>query len=256
MRIRGISPLSLFSIVFFLLMWYVVSLYFPPSLLASPEAVIYRFYDLATRGFAKLTLFQHIGVSLTRVLMGFALAAVTGVPLGLLMGWYKKVEQIVDPIFEIFRPIPPIAWIPLAILWFGIGEISKIYVIFIGGFVACVINSYAAIKTTPEILIRAARSLGASDRDILLEVAIPHSIPYIFSAFRIALGAGWMTLVAAEMIASSSGLGFLILMGREWILSDLIIAGMLTIGIIGYLMDFVLRKIEERICPWRGKVQH
>lgn len=251
MKIPKISPLNIFSIIIFLLTWWGISFYFPPSLLASPVSVSYRLYDLSTKGFAGLTLFQHIGVSLTRVLIGFAIAAAAGVPLGLLMGWYKKVEKFIDPIFEIFRPIPPIAWIPLAILWFGIGEGSKIFVIMIGGFVACLINSYTAIKTTPDILIKAAKSLGATDRDILLEVAIPHSIPFIFSAFRIALGAGWMTLVAAEMIASSSGLGFLILMGREWILSDLIIAGMLTIGIVGYLMDYVLRKIEEKVCPWR-----
>lgn len=251
MKIPKISPLSFFSIIAFFLGWWLISFFFPPSLLASPESVAFRLYNLFTEGFAKLTLFQHIGVSLTRVLMGFVIAVAVGVPLGLLMGWYKKIEEFVDPIFEMLRPIPPIAWIPLAILWFGIGEESKIFVILIGGLAACLINSYTAIKTTPKILINAAKSLGATDRDIFLEVAIPHSLPFIFSAFRIALGAGWMTLVAAEMIASSSGLGFLILMGREWILSDLIIAGMLTIGVVGYIMDYILRKIEEKICPWR-----
>lgn len=251
MKIPKISPLSIFSIITLLLGWWILCFYFPASLLAPPASVAHRFYDLCTTGFAKLTLFQHIGVSLIRVLLGFVVGAAIGVPLGLLMGWYKKVEEFVDPIFEILRPIPPIAWIPLAILWFGIGEGSKIFVIMIGGLVACLINSYAAMKTTPEILIKAAKSLGATDRNILIEVAIPHCIPFIFSAFRIALGAGWMTLVAAEMIASTSGLGFLILMGREWIMSDLIIAGMLTIGAVGYFMDYALKKIEGKICPWR-----
>lgn len=246
-QIQSIPPLIVAVII-----WWLLSLYFPPALLASPKTVLIRMYSLVTEGFARLTLFSHILISLRRVLIGFFVSAIAGVPLGLLMGWSRRVEAIVDPIFELIRPIPPIAWIPLALLWFGIGETSKIFVISLGGFMICLINAYTGIKTTPAILIKAARSLGSSDRDILLEVAIPHSLPQIFGAFRIAIGAGWMTLVAAEMIASTNGLGFLIIMGREWILADLILAGMLTIGVIGYLMDISLKKLESRACPWRG----
>jgi NitT/TauT family transport system permease protein len=167
------------------------------------------------------------------------------------MGWFKRIEATVDPLFQLLRPIPPLAWIPLSLLWFGIGIKSKIFVIWLSAFVPCVINSYTGIRLTEPLLVKAALGLGVKrQRDLLREVAIPSALPVILGGVRIGLGAAWMTLVAAELLASDAGLGYMMQMARRALEPSVIILGMLVIGILGALMARGLRVLEKRVCPW------
>ncbi|PRR71993.1 Putative aliphatic sulfonates transport permease protein SsuC [Moorella humiferrea] len=184
-------------------------------------------------------------------LTGYISAVVIGVPLGLLMGWYKKVDDIVKPIFEVIRPIPPIAWIPLAILWFGIGLPAKAFIIWLSAFVPSVINSYAGIKLTEPVLINVARTFGATNWETFLRIGVPSALPMVFTGLRLSLSSAWMTLVAAELLAATEGLGYMIQMGRTLSRPDVIIVGMLTIGFTGAIMAYVLERFEVKLAPWR-----
>ncbi len=198
------------------------------------------------------TLPSNILSSLQVSLSGFLVAVVLGIPLGWFIGWYKGINRFVRPIFEIIRPIPPIAWIPLTILLLGIGFRAKVFIIFFSAFVPCVINSYTGIKLTNITLINVAKTCGASYFQILTKVGIPSSLPMVFAGIRIALGASWASLVAAEMLAADSGLGFMIMMGRQFTRPDLIVLGMVVIGLIGALFAFILSKLEKKMVRWRS----
>jgi ABC-type nitrate/sulfonate/bicarbonate transport system permease component len=173
------------------------------------------------------------------------------VPLGFFMGLYRPFEEMMDGIVNLIRPIPPLAWIPLAILWFGLGEKSVIFITLISAFFAILLNTIAGVRSVDKSLVRAALSLGATRRVLITKVVLPATLPSLFTGFRIALGVSWMSIVAAELIASSSGLGFMINYYRELLRSDLILVGMLSIGIIGFAMDRGLQWLERRLLPWR-----
>ena len=194
---------------------------------------------------------EHFLVSFQLAFSSFVAAVVIGVPLGLVMGQYKAFDRFFTPIFEIIRPIPPIAWIPIVILVAGIGMPAKIFIIFIAAFVPCVINSYLGIKLTNPVLINVAKTFGASNWQIFTKVCIPSSLNMVFTGVRNALGASWSTLVAAEMLASTKGLGYMIQMGRQLIRPDIILVGMLTIGCIGALLSWLLGLLEKKVAPWR-----
>jgi NitT/TauT family transport system permease protein len=184
-------------------------------------------------------------------LTGYISAVCVGVPLGLIMGWFRKVDEIVKPLFEMIRPIPPIAWIPLAILWLGIGLPAKAYIIWLSAFVPSVINSYAGIKLTEPVLISVSRTFGATNWETFLKVGVPSALPMVFTGLRLSLSSAWMTLVAAELLAGSEGLGYMIQMGRTLARPDVIIVGMLTIGCTGAAMGYLLEKLERKLAPWR-----
>lgn len=229
----------------------------PPAFLPSPQNIVTDFFRLLTASYVGHTLIGHTLVSLQIVLGGFLLAVAIGVPLGILMGWFKRIEAVVDPLFQLLRPIPPLAWIPLSLLWFGIGMKSKIFVIWLSAFVPCVINSYTAIRLTDPLLVKAALGLGVKkQRDLLREVAVPSSLPVILGGVRIGLGSAWMTLVAAELLASNAGLGYMMQMARRALEPSVIILGMLMIGILGALMARGLKALEKRICPWVKEEEH
>lgn len=196
-------------------------------------------------------LINHIGSSLTVALSGFFLAIAIGVPLGLLMGWYRVIDKIVGPIFEILRPLPPIAWIPFTIIFLGIGLFAKAVIIFLSAFIASLINSYTGIKLTNQVYINVAKTCGASRWRTFWRVGIPSALPMVFAGIRISLGNAWSTLVAAEMLAANKGLGYMILMGRTYSRIDLIIAGMLTIGVLGILFTTAFERVEKRVLRWR-----
>jgi NitT/TauT family transport system permease protein len=162
------------------------------------------------------------------------------------MGWYKPVDIMVTPIFDAVRPIPPIAWIPLAIIWLGIGLPAKAFIIWLAAFVPCVINSYTGIKLTNPVLTRVAEIYGASRWEAFYKVGVPSAIPMVFTGLKLSLNASWTTLVAAELLAASEGLGYLIQMGRRLSMPDIIIVGMLTIGFTGAMMSWGLNRIEAR----------
>ena len=189
--------------------------------------------------------------SLEVAIVGLLLAIVTGVPIGLLMGWYKGFRKFIKPVFEILRPIPPISWIPLTIIWLGIGIKAKAFIIFFAAFIPCVINSATGIEQTNKTLINVAKTCGASNVEIFFKVGIPSALPIMFAGIRVALGNAWATLVAAEMLAANSGLGYMIRMGRNYARADIVILGMVLIGALGALFTGTLGFIERRVIKWR-----
>jgi len=252
-----ISVLSVVGIVGIWFFLTALAKVIPPAFLPAPQHIVIDFFRLLRDSYVGNTLIGHTLVSLQIVLGGFFLAVIIGIPLGILMGWFKRIEAVVDPLFQLLRPIPPLAWIPLSLLWFGIGIKSKIFVIWLSAFVPCVINSYTAIRLTDPLLVKAALGLGVKkQRDLLWEVAIPSSLPVILGGVRIGLGSAWMTLVAAELLASNAGLGYMMQMARRALEPSVIILGMLVIGFLGALMARGLRALEKRICPWVVEEEH
>jgi len=233
-----------------LLAWYVVTEVRPlfhPTILPSPVAVARMFWKLLWNG----ELFGHIGASLLRIFYANLAALALGVPLGLAMGLYRPAERLLDGLLSIFRPIPPLAWVPLSILWLGIGTLSVVFITFLAAFFAIIINTIAGARAVDRLHMRAALSLGASRRRIMTHVVLPTVVSHVFTGVRIAIGVSWMSIVAAELIAASSGLGYMITYYREVLRTDAIIVGMLTIGVIGLLMDLATRRVEQWLMPWR-----
>jgi ABC-type nitrate/sulfonate/bicarbonate transport system permease component len=191
--------------------------------------------------------------SLYRVVLGYTVASLLAIPLGLLMGWSGKLLNMIRPVIEVVRPIPPLAWIPIAILWFGIGIKSAAFIIFLGAFFPILLNTISGVLSINPLLIEAARTLHAKEKDIFLKVLFPGTVPSIFVGMRIGIGIGWMTLVAAEFtgVKEGYGLGYMIMTARDIQRPDEILAGMLVIGIIGLLIDIGLRAIEARAIRWR-----
>ena len=193
----------------------------------------------------------NIWSSLQVVLTGYLLAIVIGIPLGWLMGWYRGFDAFMRPIFEIIRPIPPVSWILLTIVWMGVGLTSKAFIVFFSAFVPCLINSYTGIRQTKEVLINVGRTFGASNFTCFLRVGIPSSMTMTFAGIKVAIGNAWATLVAAEMLAASSGLGFMILMGRSYGRVDLIILGIVVIGVIGVIISALIGACENLVLRWK-----
>lgn len=246
--------LSVASLAIFFLIWHGVVEFgiISQALLAPPADILSTFISkLSSRAPDGATLGAHFKASLTLALIGYLSAVIVGAPLGLLMGWYKKVDSIVKPFFEVIRPIPPIAWIPLAILLLGIGLPAKSFIIWLSAFVPSVINSYAGIKLTEPVLINVSRTFGATNWETFLRVGVPSAMPMVFTGLRLSLSSAWMTLVAAELLAATEGLGYMIQMGRTLARPDVIIVGMLTIGLTGAIMAFILERFESKLTPWR-----
>lgn len=193
----------------------------------------------------------HIWSSLQVALLGFLLAVVIGVPLGWLMGWYRGADSFLRPIFEIIRPIPPVSWIPLTIVWLGIGLPAKSFIVFFAAFVPCLINAYTGIRQTKEVLKNVGKTFGASYFTVFVKVGIPSSLVMTFAGIKVAIGNAWATLVAAEMLAASSGLGYMILMGRSYARVDLIILGIVVIGVLGVIISAIINRLERIFLGWR-----
>lgn len=242
---------SIASIATVLLVWYVLvdvmqitknSVF--PSLHKTIESFAKKLVETKPDG---ATLGQHLLESLKVCLLGYTIGAVTGVPLGILMAWYKWCDRLIRPVFDLIRPVPGLAWTPMFILLFGIGIEAKAMVIFVNSFVACIVNTYTGIRQTDELHLWVGDVFGANNFQNLTKIAIPTATPMIFTGLRTALGGSWMALVAAEMLAASKGLGYMIQQARFISRPDLIIIGMLTIGIVGFLLDVILQKIENAV---------
>ncbi len=246
--------LGIIGIVGFLVLWtLVVELELIDNrLIVSPlqvvQEIIVKFYDTNPDG---ALLPEHIAESLKIALSGFALAVIVGIPLGLLMGWYKNFDRFLRPLFEIIRPIPPISWIPIMIVLLGIGVTSKMVIIFFSAFVPALINSYTGIKLTNQVFINVGKTCGASNWTIFRKVGIPSAMPMIFAGIKVSLGNSWSTLVAAEMLAAVRGLGYLIMMGRTYARVDVIMAGMVVIGVIGIALTGLLELLEKKVIKWK-----
>lgn len=215
-----------------------------------PIDAFYKFVDLLSTG----ELIWSSVISLLRVFAGFAVAALIGVGLGLSMGWFDTVKEYSDPIIEVIRPIPPIAWIPIALAWFGAGLAYNSFVIFLGAFFPILLYTINGVEGIDKTRIHAAKTLGADDWDILKDIAIPGAMPSILTGMRTGWGIGWMTVVAAEMIGATSGLGYLIFHAYnvEFDLAT-VVAGMITIGLIGLVTNRIFKEIENRVLGWRLK---
>jgi len=215
----------------------------------TPLQVVVAALDLARDG----TLWDHIGASLLRVGCGFLLAVAVAVPLGLFMGWVAGAYATLNPIFQILRPISPIAWIPLAILWFGVGDGSPVFLIFLASVFPLIVQTTVGVHTIERQYIRAAQNFGVSRAKLFLEVVIPAALPQVIVGMRVSLGVAWLVVVAAEMIALHSGLGYLIIDSRNaGNRYDLVVAGMIIIGLIGLSLDAVMRRLETlKIVRWR-----
>lgn len=220
-----------------------------------PLEVFQAFFTAFVKPIGQNTILEHAAISLGRVLSGFAVATVVGVVLGIAMGVSDAVYAIANPIFEFVRPIPPIAWIPLSILWFGLGSANKVFIIFIGSFTYITINSYEGARNVDPQLIGAAQMLGASRLRIFTKIIFPSAVPYIFAGLQIALGVSWAADVAAEIIYSQSGVGWIITMGMNNGNYTQIMVGIIAIGVIGYLLSTVMRAVEGRLCRWNRQAK-
>jgi len=235
----------LYAAIFIVAVWQlVVTINKPhPSLLPPPWAVAKGFYGLALSG----ELFLHAGVSLGRVGFAWLLSATIAIPLGLAMGRSRRLERVVDPVIELFRPISPLAWIPLAILWFGIGESGKIFIVFIGTFFPTLLSTVAGVKSIDPVIIHAGQVLGCNDpASMFRRVVFPAALPSIVVGLRIAFGTGWAAIIAAELVAARSGLGYLIANGMEILRADQVLVGMIVIGVLGVCFDAFFRFLNRQ----------
>ncbi len=247
---------AVIAIAVFLVIWQlVVSFTEVGQILVGPAETISALFVAIIDPIGKNTIQSHILWSLSRVLMGFAIGSSSGVVLGILMGWFKPIALIFRPIFELLRPIPPIAWIPLSILWFGLGEPSKYFLIVYASFCAVTMNAYSGVRSVDAELMGAAKMLGASNRQVFFSIVLPSCVPHIFAGLQIAIGSAWATVVAAEMVRSSEGVGWIIIKGQEGNSTVQILVGIVAIGIVGYILAVTMRKIEAKLCRWnvRGK---
>lgn len=226
----------------------------PGSVMPSPLQILDALRELAVEGLPRgSTLLMHCLYSLLRVACGFILAVLVGVPAGILCGWSRLARDMLSPVIETLRPIPPLAWIPLAILWFGIGLRSAAFIIFLGCLFPILLSTVSGVLSVDKILINAARTLGADDRRIFTKVLLPGATPAMYTGLRIGLGIGWMTLVAAEFtgVKSGYGLGYMIMTARDIQRPDMVLAGMAVIGLTGFLLDCILRLLEAKALRWR-----
>ena len=197
----------------------------------------------------------HAGYSLMRVMIGFTIGSIAGVALGLLMGWYPMADAIFNPLFRIIRPIPPIAWIPISIIWFGLGENAKIFLIFLASFSNTTLNSLSGAKSIDPEVVNAARMLGAKESQIFMTIVLPASVPAIFAGLQVAISSSWATVLAAEMVRSSEGLGWMIVAGMNNNDMIQILSGIVMIGVVGYILAIIMRKAEEILCRWNKSGQ-
>ena len=233
-------------------LWYGVALsgFVNPALIPLPHAVAARFWELLTQ--ARLP--TDLWMSTQRVFLGVLLGTLLAVPVGFVLGWYKEVRAFIDPLINFFRALPPIALIPLVIVYFGVGELAKVVILFYASFFAGVIVMYEGIAQISPIYVRVARTLGATDSEIFRRVIVPLTVPHMLTALRVALGVAWATLVASELIAAQQGLGALIQNASSFFQLDIIYVGIICIGFIALAMDLVLRRIARRLVAWQERI--
>ena len=240
------------SIALFLILWQISTVEGTDlgKLMPGPLEVLERFVRSFYQPIGKYNIVQHVLFSLSRVLIGFGLGSFFAIVLGILMGRFTTIRYLFMPIYQIIRPIPPIAWIPLSILWFGLGEVAKWFLIFLSSSNTVLLNVYEGAINVDERLIGASRMLGASKYQTMKTIIIPYSIPYIFAGLHTAISVSWATVVAAEMVRSTEGAGWVIVNAMEVNNTIQVLTGIVAIGIVGYLLAIIMRNIEEGICKW------
>lgn len=244
-----VCGLSAVSVGLLLILWLFASGQ-NPELVPSPWKVAERMFLLFRKPISGHNLLGHILVSLRRVLIALLFSTTAGILLGIAIGWNKIAKKTLGTLFELIRPIPPIAWLPIIVMWYGVGEMPKIVMVFIGTLMPIVINTYTGIKIVDQSLLDVADTFQANERQMLMEIAIPSALPSIMAGIRNAIGVGWMVVLAAEMIGAKEGVGFLITRGMEFFDVPLIMVGMVAIGVVGALLSAGIEWIERRLCPW------
>lgn len=251
---RQFWRLTAIGTVAFLGFWYLARVlhFAPPQFLPMPHEVVAKLIDLFHNPFAGFVLVDHMLASLQRFGMGFGLAALIGIPLGLAMGWFRLLDDIVTPLFDSLRFIAPVAWVPFAALWFGTGIGGPTLIIFAGAFPPCLINAYRGARNVDIRFLEAASMLGVGHFRTITEVLFPAAVPSIIAGLRIGAGLGWMSLVGAELIVASSGMGNLIVRAQSAIATDTVMAGMIAIGLVGVVIDVLLRRLERWLLKHRN----
>jgi len=247
--------LSVATLLVLLGIWWAVTAFglIAPLFLPAPQQVFHQLLVVAgPQGFMDATLWQHLAASLTRIAIALLAATLIGVPVGILMGLNATARGILDPLIELYRPVPPLAYLPLMVIWFGIGETSKILLIYLAIFAPVVMSTLAGVKSAQQVRLRAAQSLGASRWQTLWFVVLPGALPEILTGLRIGLGVGWSTLVAAELITATHGLGFMVQSAGEFLATDVVLAGIAVIALIAFSLELGLRALQRRLTPWHG----
>lgn len=249
---RAISTLTLAGV---LLLWWAVtaSELIEPLFLPSPGAVLDKAWLLATQGYMDATLWQHLGASLGRIGLALVFAVLFAIPVGIAIGHNRIAQGILDPLIEFYRPIPPLAYLPLIVIWCGIGETSKVLLIYLAIFAPIAIATATGVRNVDPARLRAAQSLGATRAQLIRHVIVPSALPEILIGIRIGLGVGWSTLVAAELIAATSGLGFMVQSAAQFLVTDVVVLGILVIALIAFGLEMGLRALQRRLVPWHGQ---
>ena len=242
--LKGIVPFLILLGV-----WYIASVVTSQKLLPLPYEVLLSFIGVVKDG----TLIKDIMSTLKRILIGFGIASVLGVLLGVSAGAYKRASSYFISLIEFLRPIPPAAWIPIAILWFGIGDGSSSFLVFLGSFFPIFINTYEGVRSVNINHLRAAKNLGCKKRCLISDIIIPAAFPQIFTGLRVGLGVGWICVITAELVGATSGLGYMIQLNRILLQIDNVIVGMIVIGIIGLLMNKLMLVMQRILIPWRAE---
>lgn len=254
-RELSLFAISSLTIAFLLWAWWAVTYFglIEPLFLPSPQAVAKRGWLVLSQGYMDSSLWQHLAASLQRIGLGLLAAVLTAIPLGIAIGRYRIARGIFDPLIEFYRPIPPLAYLPLIVIWCGIGELSKVLLIFLAIFAPIAISTATGVRNVDPSKIRAAQSLGASQAQLIRYVILPSALPEILTGIRIGLGVGWSTLVAAELIAATSGLGFMVQSAAQFLVTDVVILGILVIALIAFSLEMGLRALQRKLVPWHGQ---
>lgn len=222
-------------------------------LVPSPQQVVSTFWILIQQGYNGTPLWQHILVSLRRIFLATALAVGLGVPLGLISGYRASVKAVVDSVIQFYRPLPPLAYYTLLVLWLGIDDASKVLLLFLAAFAPIYLAGVSAVAAVPEDYIRSAQSLGASSRQVFFRIVLPASLPQIFTGTRTAFGFAYTTLVASEMVAATSGMGWMVLDASKYLKSDVVVVGIIIMGLTGVVIDYAFKRLEQRVVFWKGR---
>ncbi|MDH4559509.1 taurine ABC transporter permease TauC [Pseudomonas sp. BN411] len=254
---RPLSTLSisLMTLGSLLLAWWAVTTagLIEPLFLPSPQAIARKGWVLLTQGYMDASLWQHLGASLGRIGLALLAAVLIAVPLGIAIGRNRVARGIFDPLIEFYRPIPPLAYLPLIVIWCGIGELSKVLLIFLAIFAPIAIATATGVRNVDPARLRAAQSLGATQAQLIRHVILPSALPDILTGVRIGLGVGWSTLVAAELVAATRGLGFMVQSAAQFLVTDVVILGILVIALIAFALELGLRALQRKLVPWHGQ---
>lgn len=248
--------ISVFTVFGLFVVWYLVTNLglIKPLFLPSPQAVFQQFYEYLMGTANDKPLWEHLLYSVLRVSVAFWLAFLTAVPLGIAMGMSRVFRGVFDPPIEFYRPLPPLAYLPLIIIWFGIDETPKVLLIYLACFAPLALAARSGMKSAAQEQINAAYSMGADYRQVIFHVILPSAMPEVLVGMRIAIGFGWTTLVAAEMVASNVGLGQMVLNASNFLRTDIVIMGIMVIGFIAYVFDLLMRWVERKVVPWKGRM--